>query len=167
MEESVRSHRAQLQKTHTEFRSRWATANSEKQTLQTTISDLRSEIEVLTTNLNGQLEVLRLEKSALENSLALEKASKPSSSTVESDASVVRSARVSFNFALVLNIYTAQVSLREERDKLLAEKDSWITSGAVGDTIFAATTDEARLAWETEKAELLKAREHAASQAKV
>lgn len=89
LEESVRNHRAQLQKTHTEFRARWATATTEKQGLQATITELRSEIEALTSNLNSQIEALRTEKNTLESSLTLEKASKASASTVDPDAATV------------------------------------------------------------------------------
>ncbi|KAF7966386.1 hypothetical protein HWV62_38881 [Athelia sp. TMB] len=147
LEESVRNHRTQLQKVHTEFRSRWATANTEKQLLQTTITELRSEIEVLTANLNSQVESLRLEKSALENSLAAEKASKEPFAAVEPDAEMA--------------------ALREERDRLLSEKESWVNSATSNsETAPTATTDEAKLAWEAEKAELIKARDQAANHAK-
>ncbi|KAL0576947.1 Protein mlp1, partial [Marasmius crinis-equi] len=56
---------------------------------------------------------------------------------------------------------TALASLREERDRLLAEKASWASSNASG------TTDEAaRQAWESERAELVKSRDDAQATAK-
>jgi len=66
----------------------------------------------------------------------------------------------------ILLIYT-QVALREERDNLLAEKESWINSSVSNNAAPDATLDETKRLWETEKAELLKSRDHAASQAKV
>lgn len=57
-----------------------------------------------------------------------------------------------------------QAALREERDKLLAEK-------AVDSNLVLATPDstleEARRLWEAQKVELMKARDDAALQAKV
>jgi nucleoprotein TPR len=55
------------------------------------------------------------------------------------------------------------VALREERDKLLTEKESWVSSSVSSNT----DVDEARRQWAAEKAELIKARDHAASQVKV
>ena len=76
-------HREQLTKTHNEFRQRWAAANTEKkstetekQALQTTVSELRNEIQTMTASFNGQLDTLRSEKMALEKTLEVEKASK-------------------------------------------------------------------------------------------
>lgn len=96
LEESIRKHRDQLNKTHTEFRQRWATATGEKkameeekQTLQTTVSDLRNQIQVLTANLGGQLNTLRSEKAALEKSLEVEKATKGSNPSSGQDAVIV------------------------------------------------------------------------------
>jgi hypothetical protein len=73
--------------------------------------------------------------------------------------------RSTFLFDILL-IYT-QVALREERDNLLAEKESWIKSSVNTNASPDATLDETKRLWETEKAELLKSRDHAASQAKV
>lgn len=58
------------------------------------------------------------------------------------------------------------MALQEERDKLLAEKESWVNASASGN-VAAGTTDEAKREWASEKAELIKARDLAASQAKV
>lgn len=61
-----------------------------------------------------------------------------------------------------------QAALREERDQLQAEKAAWAISTPSGDSEApVATTDEARLAWEAERAELIKARDQAAAHAKV
>lgn len=96
MEENLRRHREQLQKTHTEFRQRWANASNEKkaaeeekQALEATISGLRNEIQVMTADLNSQLATLRSEKSALEKSLQVEKASKTSDSSSDQDSTIV------------------------------------------------------------------------------
>jgi peptidoglycan hydrolase CwlO-like protein len=84
LEENLRKHREQLTKTHNEFRQRWAAANTEKkstetekQALQTAVSELRNEIQVMTVGFNGQLDALRSEKMALEKTLEVERSSKP------------------------------------------------------------------------------------------
>jgi hypothetical protein len=59
-----------------------------------------------------------------------------------------------------------QVALREERDKLLAEKESWAKSSAASNAL-DPTLEEAKRLWEAEKAELVQTRDHAFSQAKV
>lgn len=61
-----------------------------------------------------------------------------------------------------------QTALREERDQLQAEKAAWVISTPSGASEApTTTTDEARLAWEAEKTELIKARDQAAAHAKV
>lgn len=52
-----------------------------------------------------------------------------------------------------------------ERDALLAEKATWVSTATV--PTVAATPDETKLAWEAEKAELVKARDDAQAQLKV
>jgi len=96
LEENLRKHREQLTKTHNEFRQRWAAANTEKkatetekQALQTTVSELRHEIQVLTADFNGQLEVLRGEKNALEKSLEVERTPKSQDSGLNQESIVV------------------------------------------------------------------------------
>ncbi|KAF9220879.1 hypothetical protein BS17DRAFT_786120 [Gyrodon lividus] len=130
--------------------------NSEKSTLNQTISDLQVELKSATAERDSlratagagadtskELETLRQEKATLEKTLADEKASKATSQTASS----------SDQLSLI-------ESLRSERDKLLVEKESWSkTSG--GDT-FGDT--KARL--EAEKAELTKARDEALQRAK-
>lgn len=58
-----------------------------------------------------------------------------------------------------------QAVLQEERDKLLAEKASWATKVPPEDTI--AVTEAATRIWETEKGELVKARDNALAETKV
>lgn len=166
LEESIRKHRDQLTKVHSEFRQRWANATSEKKTmeaekqaLETTVSDLRNQIQVLTADLDGRLNTLRSEKAAVEKSLEIERAAKGSDQSSSQDAIVVSHKHT----CCLLLTYYAQVALREERDKLLTEKESWVSSSVSSNT----DVDEARRQWAAEKAELIKARDHAASQVKV
>ena len=57
-----------------------------------------------------------------------------------------------------------QTALKEERDKLLAEKASWVNKAALeGVTVTEDTTRN----WEVEKGELVKARDSALAEAKV
>jgi hypothetical protein len=97
LEENLRKHREQLTKIHSEFRQRWAAASSEKKTIETekqametTVSELRQEMQVLAVNLNGQLDTLRGEKAALEKTLEIERASKPHISDSEQEPIIVR-----------------------------------------------------------------------------
>lgn len=157
-----------------DFRQRWANAQSEKKTMeaekqtsQATITQLREEIQVLTADLNAQIMSLRSDKEAAEKALADEKASRFLDSTTDQDSVVVSSMFASYCAAPMTPC--SQTTLRSERDQLLIEKESWIKSssnageGATSDAI----TEEARRQWETEKAELIKARDEAASQLKV
>ncbi|KAG8214434.1 hypothetical protein J3R82DRAFT_9457 [Butyriboletus roseoflavus] len=131
-------------------------SNGEKSTLNRTLADLQAELksvvaerDSLRTNtgagtevskdLTSQLESLRQEKVALEKTLADEKASK----TVTAQA-----APSPDQLSLV-------ESLRSERDKLLAERESW-SKPTSGDSSYIA---KAQL--ETEKVELTKARDEA------
>ena len=50
---------------------------------------------------------------------------------------------------------------------MLAEKESWVKSSSSGTAAPDTRLDEAKRLWETEKAELLKARDHASAQLKV
>ena len=66
-----------------------------------------------------------------------------------------------------------QATLREERERLLAEnkklldeKTTWTIASATGEGT-SVPSDEARAAWESEKAELLKARDDALAKAQV
>lgn len=66
-----------------------------------------------------------------------------------------------------------QATLREERDRLLAEnkklldeKTTWTIASATGEGA-TAPSDEARAAWESEKAELIKARDEALAKVQV
>ena len=66
-----------------------------------------------------------------------------------------------------------QATLREERERLLAEnkklldeKTTWTIVSATGEGA-TALSDEARAAWESEKAELIKARDDALAKVQV
>lgn len=60
---------------------------------------------------------------------------------------------------------SVQTSLRGERDKLLAEKESWKqTSSSAPTAVESAPTPNE---WEVEKAQLLKARDEALEKVKV
>lgn len=64
--------------------------------------------------------------------------------------------------SLSLSHLSCQVALREERDRLLSEKATWAISKAT-----TGPTSEAPADWESEKSQLLKARDDALAQAKV
>lgn len=57
-----------------------------------------------------------------------------------------------------------QVGLREERDKLLAEKASWASTASIDNGSVASDISRG---WETEKADLIKARDEALAHVKV
>ena len=181
MEASIRSHRDQAQKNTKGFRDRLGQLNSEKSALNASITDLNNKLKAVTAErdllkstestidtsreLAQQLETLRREKAEVENMLKEEKAKLPASTAPDESASIIvcvhmlRDIRQRFTVSL-------QASLREERDKLLTEKASWISkSGDAASTDSAA--DEARRAWEAERGELVKARDEAITQAKV
>lgn len=110
MEESIRKHRDQLTKTHNEFRQRWANATAEKkvmenekQALEATVAELRSQMEAMATGLNGQLEALRNEKAALERSLDLEKATSGLDATASHDLTVVSGKALYGIISLLMN----------------------------------------------------------------
>ncbi|KIK98776.1 hypothetical protein PAXRUDRAFT_823499 [Paxillus rubicundulus Ve08.2h10] len=147
LEENVRRYRDQT----ASLKGHLGLINSEKSTLKQTMSDLQADLKNVTaerdslransstgTDTSRELETLRQEKAALEKALTDEKASKAISQTVPSpdQSSLVE-------------------SLRSERDKLLAEKESWSTTSG------GQTSDATKIQLEAEKAELSKARDAA------
>ena len=119
---------------------------------------------MLTTNFNGQLDILRAEKAALEKALEADRASKSQDSSLDKEPAIVCYEYILFAYKFTQLI---QVALREEHDKLLAEKESWVISSASGNVASDVSLDEAKRLWEIEKTELLQARDHAISQVKV
>ncbi|KII91087.1 hypothetical protein PLICRDRAFT_28915 [Plicaturopsis crispa FD-325 SS-3] len=95
-----------------------------------------------------QLETLQREKASLEKALAEEKLAKP-------QGSVENAAEQELIIA----------ALRDERDRLLAEKASWTAASSTA-TETAPATDEDKVQWEIQKAELIKARDEAVAQVK-
>jgi nucleoprotein TPR len=139
------------------FKSNLGLLNSEKSQLNATISELEGKVKTLTAErdtlrttsapdasqqLNSQLETLRQEKVTLEQALANERAAK-----------FRAPAEASSDQAAVI------ASLREERDRLLAEKEALNKVGSS-----TLPSDAARL-WESEKLELIKARDEALARA--
>ncbi|KAF8843385.1 hypothetical protein BDN67DRAFT_924393 [Paxillus ammoniavirescens] len=153
LEENVRKY-----KDHTaNLKSHLGIINGERSALKQSMSDLQAELKSVTAERDSlranssigadasrELETLRQEKATLEKALADEKASKTISQTVPSS-----------DQSLLVE------SLRSERDKLLAEKESWSsTSGG-------ETSDAVKAQLEAEKAELTKARDVALEHLKV
>ncbi|KAG6376921.1 hypothetical protein JVT61DRAFT_953 [Boletus reticuloceps] len=138
------------------LRQQLGASNSEKSALNRTLADLQAELKSVVVErdslrnsagtgaeaskeLTSQVELLRQEKVALEKALADEKASKA--------AAAAQSTPLPDQTPLI-------ESLRSERDKLLAEKESWSkSSGDSSDTLKAQL--------ETERAELTQARDEA------
>jgi hypothetical protein len=66
---------------------------------------------------------------------------------------------------MFLFIIGKQVAIEEERDKLLAEKASWAEQSLHSNA--APVTDDVKRLWETERSELVKARDEALAELKV
>ncbi|KAG1831496.1 hypothetical protein EV424DRAFT_1571449 [Suillus variegatus] len=159
LEANFRNHKDSNTKNADKFKSSLGLLNSEKSQLSATINELEGKIKILTAKrdalhttsasdalqqLNSQLETLRQEKVALEQALANERA-------VKSQASAEGSS----------DHATLVASLREERHRLLAEKKALRKAGSS-----TLTFDTAR-SWESEKLELIKARDEALAHASV
>lgn len=156
-----------------EFRQRWAKAQNEKktmegekQTLQAEITQLHEKIQVSTADLNAQIVSLRGEKEAAEKALENQRASKSLDYT-DQDSVVVSSMSPLHHPAP--NDPCLQTTLRSERDRLLKEKELWNKSSGNGGEGIAPDVmiEEAKRQWETERAELIKARDEVTSQLKV
>ncbi|KAH9948873.1 hypothetical protein B0H21DRAFT_731535 [Amylocystis lapponica] len=132
MEESARQMQAQLE-----------SLSKERDELQAQVAISDSAAPSREPELSQQVGQLLAEKAALEKSLFEERAARSS----VSDSSEL----------------TATITLlREERDKLLAEKASWVISSAA-----AGTPAEVPSQWESEKVELIKVRDEAVARAEV
>jgi nucleoprotein TPR len=176
LEDAIRGHRDVANKNTAGFKSRLGQLNNEKSQMTATITELRNQIKTLTAegsqaaavndeaqSLKQQLENLRREKEGVEKQLAEEKASKSSLPQTPEHESVIVSGQTKLIFFCCSNVF--QAALKEERDKLLAEKASWSTNTAATAADDHSTTDEARRLWEAAKAELTKARDEALSRA--
>ncbi|OCH84090.1 hypothetical protein OBBRIDRAFT_808494 [Obba rivulosa] len=166
LEESAQKLKEIGQKNNAQYRSRFATWTAQQTEMSATIEDLKTQLQTVTEEydrlkqaqseagststsdadkeaLSQQLEVLRIEKTSLEKQLEAERAAhaEHSSRLAELEVSVT--------------------SLRKERDELQAEKSAWTNP-----EIAAAAPPESQQQWETEKVELIKARDEAAAQAK-
>ncbi|OJA16044.1 hypothetical protein AZE42_05491 [Rhizopogon vesiculosus] len=159
VEETLMKYKEQNRKNNEFIKTRLGAFNSEKSELNATISELRDEVKKLTTErdtlrttsvpdvsqqLNSQLETLRQEKAALEQALAKERAAR-AQAPAEGSANQV---------ALI-------ASLTEERDKLLAEKEALTKASQAT----AGPPSDAAKLWESEKLELVKARDEALTRA--
>ena len=177
-DESIRK----LRGMNSNLRQQLGTYNSEKSTLNRTLADLQAELKNVVAErdslrvnsgtgaeaskeLASQLESLRQEKAALEKTLADEKTSKAAAAaTAQVAPSSDQSSLIvgSCMYISIRKFLTApQENLRSERDKLLAEKESWNKASA-GDSF-----DTVKTQLETEKAELTKARDEALQRLKV
>ncbi|KAG2144206.1 hypothetical protein DEU56DRAFT_790720 [Suillus clintonianus] len=156
LEANFRIHKDSNTKSVDKFKSSLGLLNSEKSQLNATVSELEGKIKTLTAErdalrttsapdasqqLNSQLERLRQEKATLEQALAKERAAKAQAPVEGSSDQVVLIA-----------------SLREERDRILAEKEALIKASS------APPSDTVR-SWESEKLELVKARDEALTRA--
>ncbi|KAH7885445.1 hypothetical protein F5I97DRAFT_1885511 [Phlebopus sp. FC_14] len=163
LEENMRKHKESQAKNIEQFRTRLGALNAEKSQLNKTVNELQTEVKNLAAErdvlrsgggtggpstdsskeLTSQVEALRQEKATLEKTLAEERASRASAPPPSSpeQASLI-------------------ASLQAERDKLLAEKNNW-TQASGGEVL-----DTAKSQWEAEKAELVKGRDEALTQAK-
>lgn len=157
LEANFRTHKDNNTKNVDKFKSSLGLLNSEKSQLNATVSELEGKIKTLTAErdalrttstpdgsqqLNSQLETLRQEKVALEQALANEKAMKAQAPAEGS----------SDQAALI-------VSLSQERDRLLAEKEALSKAGP------STLPSDAARSWESEKLELVKARDEALARA--
>jgi nucleoprotein TPR len=157
LEVNFRMHKESNKSSVEKFKSNLGLLNNEKSQLNATISELEGKVKTLTAErdtlrttsapdasqqLNSQLETLRQEKVTLEQALANERAAK-----------FRAPAEASSDQAAVI------ASLREERDRLLAEKEALNKVGSS-----TLPSDAARL-WESEKLELIKARDEALARA--
>ncbi|KAG2344469.1 hypothetical protein BDR05DRAFT_975520 [Suillus weaverae] len=155
--QALTSHKDINSKNVDKFKSNLGLLNSEKSQLTATVSELEGKIKTLTAErdvlrttpapdasqqLNSQLETLRQEKITLEQALAHERAAK-AQAPIEAPSDQA---------ALI-------ASLREERDRLLAEKEALSKAGSS-----TLPSDTVR-SWESEKLELVKARDEALARA--
>ncbi|TBU44414.1 hypothetical protein BD309DRAFT_35497 [Dichomitus squalens] len=101
--------------------------------------------------LTQELEALRTDKANLEKALADAQA-----------AHVLSSSEATGLTGTLENLRVERDSLRAERDSLLAEKANWASAPA---TEVPADVAEAQSRWQSERAELLKARDEAKAQA--
>ncbi|KAG2147462.1 uncharacterized protein EDB93DRAFT_1147386 [Suillus bovinus] len=157
LEANFRMHKDSNTKSVDKFKSSLGLLNNEKSQLTATVNELEGKIKTLTAErdtlrtasasdasqqLNSQLETLRQEKAALEQALANERAVK---AQAPSEGSSDQAALIA--------------SLRDERDRLLAEKEALSKAGSS-----TLPSDTAR-SWESEKLELIKARDEAVARA--
>ncbi|KAH7927786.1 hypothetical protein BV22DRAFT_1060287 [Leucogyrophana mollusca] len=153
LEENIRRYRETLGKANENHKR----LREEKGQLNITIAELQSKVDALTTErdtmqsgsdaskeLADQIATLRREKADLEQALADEKAAKSQPSSAPSPEEV--------------SVLTA---LREERDRLLSEKETWTKLS----TVEGGPTEDLKSQWEAEKSELAKARDDALSRA--
>ncbi|CAL1712475.1 unnamed protein product [Somion occarium] len=148
---------SQINKNNQIFRNKLRAVEAEKNDLDQSVKRLEGEIQAVTAErdslkvqtagesarlsreaeLDKQIQTLRVQKAELEKALADERAAK-----------VVAPSAIGEQSKLILT---------EERDKLQAEKASWVTP--------AVSTEEIRRQWEAERSELVKARDEALAQA--
>jgi nucleoprotein TPR len=110
-----------------------------------------------------ELERLRREKAALEQALQEDK-SKPSVQVSIPNASDLEARLVRIRLTTGRSMFDSpsQAALTQERDQLLAEKSAWTKPPEV-----PTETKAVQENWEAEKAELVKNRDEAVTQAKV
>ncbi|KAG2753160.1 hypothetical protein P692DRAFT_20797402 [Suillus brevipes Sb2] len=157
LEANFRTHKDSNSKNVDKFKSSLGVLNNEKSQLNATISELEGKIKTLTAErdalrttsapdasqqLKSQLETLRQEKVALEQALANERAAKAQAPAEG----------LSDQAALI-------ASLSQERDRLLEEKEALSKTGP------STLPSDTERSWESEKLELVKARDEALARA--
>ncbi|KAH8980106.1 hypothetical protein EDB92DRAFT_1901586 [Lactarius akahatsu] len=167
LEKTSKAHKEAIIKNNQIFRQRMGALGAENTQLKSTLEEAQKESAAIaeerdalkaaaTTEpaptssepLTEELERLRQEKAALEQALQEEKAKEP----VQAPAPTPDTSELESRLA----------TLTQERDQLLAEKEAWNKSSSEVTEAKAVKDD-----WESEKADLVKNRDEALSQAKV
>ncbi|KAG2088542.1 uncharacterized protein F5147DRAFT_789370 [Suillus discolor] len=140
LEPNLRTHKDNNTKNADKFKSSLGLLNSEKSQLNATVNELEGKIKILTA-----------ERDALRTTSASD-----ASQQLNSQLETLRQEKVALERA---SANERAASLREERDRLLAEKEALSKAGSS-----TLTSDTAR-SWESEKLELIKARDEALAHA--
>ncbi|KAG6891509.1 hypothetical protein C0992_005042 [Termitomyces sp. T32_za158] len=152
-EETVQKVRDHVKRNLTIFNNKLASADAQKKALEEEKSKLLEKVN-------------ELEKTISDHQQAPNDAANPTGSSEEIVSQAATIVSVSSSSSYLFYSQKDQASLLEERDKLLAEKTSWEKQHA-SVSADSSTTDEAKSAWEVEKASLLQARDEALTKLKV
>jgi hypothetical protein len=182
MEKANKQQKDMITKNNQIFRQRMSTLGAENTELKSALESAQKEsaaiseerdalkaaalatAESTSAPLTEELERLQTEKRALEQALQEEKSKSPVQASVpdtsDLEARLVRS--LAIKNATCLTFSPFQATLTEERDKLFAERETWKKAAEVPPEVKAVPEN-----WEAEKAELVKNRDAAMTQAKV